>query len=720
MASDTSMDTPASERHTRTITGVIAKPDLFYGDRNKLEPWILQWDIFFHKNDKILEADKAITMVSYMRDRAQQWVTPKLKRYFDDNIEDDKMTKMFEEYDEFKEQLRKDFSIVKEPAVAEGKIQRLKQTGSVGDYATLFQQYSIQTEWNDTALKRMFKQGLKEQVRVELMRSGAATTTLRSLIDEAIRIDNDLYELRLENQAFANARNQRNPRQGTYRPNDKRPRQFYKKPRGIYETDGPEPMHVDNLERGKPRNSSSAKYHGKGKPDNGKETRTCYNCGKPGHLAKDCRQTKKNKVFRSVNMIERDGLDNYEEWEVVDPPEYEIMGPDSPASDSGEDSPATEFAKLGIQEIKPETKNRTPIFNDYIAPEEGSSPANPNYDPVLDKRRRNRNVDFGSPDLDGATSARKQKSRQLTDQEHSQYVKARIQDNLDQQNTEPHPGKRVDVWTYQTGSESPPYYRDNTDRVFYTPPDSPTLKREDAVVGQKIRASPSTTKKVEKANVSRRRTKRGDAVHTNNQEALILYEEDPVRSAQEARQTMSTPEYEDWVRQAEKKFAIRQERLNKTGWNSNVHPAFRYEYDDRNPTHAKLSWLACYHDSCAVHYSDKCVTGWFPSPMKKCRWAAFDCTNHVCRDHLWDKRTSGYFPGIEDTEAYANKALVNGKCTNDLWQTCLNPGCTRHKDTKQFNGFDLEPEPFLGQLPAPGIDPQNATTSTLHPSTSSQ
>ena len=134
-------------------------------------------------------------------------------------------------------------------------------------------------------------------------------------------------------------------------------------------------------------------------------------------------------------MIERDSSNNYEEQEVVDPPEYEIIGPDLPASNSGADSLTTEFAKLGIQEIKLETRKQTPIFDDYraleersdyIAPKKGSSLANSNYDSILDKPQCNRNVDFGLLDLDGATKARKQKLRQLTDQEHLQYVKARI------------------------------------------------------------------------------------------------------------------------------------------------------------------------------------------------------------------------------------------------------------------------------------------------------
>jgi hypothetical protein len=44
----------------------------------------------------------------------------------------------------------------------------------------------------------MYKQGLKPVIRQELIRSGATTETLDQWINEAIHIDNDLYELKLE------------------------------------------------------------------------------------------------------------------------------------------------------------------------------------------------------------------------------------------------------------------------------------------------------------------------------------------------------------------------------------------------------------------------------------------------------------------------------------------------------------------------------------------
>jgi hypothetical protein len=66
----------------------------------------------------------------------------------------------------------------------------------------------------------MFKQGLKERVRTELMQSGANIVTLEDLIKEATRIDNNLYELELENRAFTALRHLRRKFKPAYKPNN--------------------------------------------------------------------------------------------------------------------------------------------------------------------------------------------------------------------------------------------------------------------------------------------------------------------------------------------------------------------------------------------------------------------------------------------------------------------------------------------------------------------
>jgi hypothetical protein len=163
---------------------------------------------------------------------------------------------------------------------------------------------------------RMFRQGLKSEVRMELMRTGVAITDLRDLIEEATRIDNNLLEFRLEIRGpETHWKSQQN-----HRSTDKRPRKNFQprgnlRPRvpGHYGSNGPESMHLDNMERGKPR-SDPCPWR---KPSNSKETRTCYNCNKPGHLAAKCRQPKKTTLSRYVNIVEPKGLSEAEDWEVV-------------------------------------------------------------------------------------------------------------------------------------------------------------------------------------------------------------------------------------------------------------------------------------------------------------------------------------------------------------------------------------------------------------------
>ena len=66
----------------------------------------------------------------------------------------------------------------------------------------------------------MFKQGLKERVCTELMRSRANIVTLEDLIKEVTQIDNDLYELELKNRAFTALRYSKGKFKLAYKSND--------------------------------------------------------------------------------------------------------------------------------------------------------------------------------------------------------------------------------------------------------------------------------------------------------------------------------------------------------------------------------------------------------------------------------------------------------------------------------------------------------------------
>ena len=287
--SDVAMNTPdTTQDETRTsVRG--NKPDLYHGDRSKLEAWLLQVDRYLHiEGNRINDEDKVVWATTFLRGDAEKWANPILRRYMDNNVDDQDNVDLVNDWDAFKAKMKEVFSPFKESVVAEQKIQRLRQIRSAADYTTEFQQYSTVIDWDNNALMRMYRQGLKPTVRKELMRSGSNLNTLDELMNEAIRIDNELYELMLEERLFNQGTriqgitNDR-PRHQTRRsyPNQGRQRSYAPRVPGAYATNGYEPMHLDNINKGP------------GKPkfqhDKSKKPITCYACGRVGHMARDCR-----------------------------------------------------------------------------------------------------------------------------------------------------------------------------------------------------------------------------------------------------------------------------------------------------------------------------------------------------------------------------------------------------------------------------------------------
>jgi hypothetical protein len=154
--SDVYMDTPESSTIGMTHTW-LAKPELYYGDRAKLETWILQFDRYFHlEGERINDIDKVMLATTYMRGDAEKWVIPIVRTYMDPAL-DTANSAIVESWDNFKAKLRQVFSLIKESLVAKQKIQTLQQNKSAADYTTLFQRYAELLDWNDSTLIEIYK-----------------------------------------------------------------------------------------------------------------------------------------------------------------------------------------------------------------------------------------------------------------------------------------------------------------------------------------------------------------------------------------------------------------------------------------------------------------------------------------------------------------------------------------------------------------------------------
>ncbi len=274
----------------------VACPDLFYGDRDKVDDWLMQLQVYFTFQKGLESNKKPVFATTYMRGNAQKWIKPYLTKYLGDNDNDgdlDSIKEWMEDFAKFKKEVKKILGPSNEDRVAVRVIQHLKQQRSASEYATHFKRHAVLTGWDDDALMVMFRRGLKENVKDELAFDGCLVETLDELISRAINIDDTLYERAMERKHDAR-------QQGSYGFGERRGIGYNNRPKhNPYQ--GTVPMELDNIQHGR---------KGEKKKPFTKNTIKCYACGKLGHMARNCRS--KNKVHRQqLNALDGD-------WKVIE------------------------------------------------------------------------------------------------------------------------------------------------------------------------------------------------------------------------------------------------------------------------------------------------------------------------------------------------------------------------------------------------------------------
>ena len=148
----------------------LEQPDKYGGDRDILLGWITAIRNYIDHNSHQFATEESKTRYAATRfkDQALKWFAGTLDDYLKGVDRQPFTKKVFENYSEFEEEVTKVFESKDEKRYAQERLSKLRQTKLAMVYAAMFRQDSIRAEINEKGLKKLFYNGLKEDVKDEL------------------------------------------------------------------------------------------------------------------------------------------------------------------------------------------------------------------------------------------------------------------------------------------------------------------------------------------------------------------------------------------------------------------------------------------------------------------------------------------------------------------------------------------------------------------------
>jgi Domain of unknown function (DUF4939)/Zinc knuckle len=286
---------PSIEVRTMQQPLAIVKPMRFDGREEEVDLFVLQM-----RSTILLQADRladpttqVLYAMSLMKGKALKWAMGHQKkwyRYRDSPQNMDRDTRyIMTDFEAFADEMETVFGKANIEREAAAKIYRLRQRGSLNDYTTEFLNLNAVLEWREDALIPLYEKGLTDEIK-DAMIHITRPNRLRPLIEKVRAINHNIQE-------------RRNDKKYGWQPRfQKKERQEKKTSGGSYL--GPGPMEIDKVQH-KEKTSGDSKKKGV----------KCFNCGKKGHYARECRGEKKEHPKQQICMMRHTQGSSAEEGE---------------------------------------------------------------------------------------------------------------------------------------------------------------------------------------------------------------------------------------------------------------------------------------------------------------------------------------------------------------------------------------------------------------------
>jgi len=178
----------------------ILTSDLYYEDRNKLNAFLIQVNVYVRAHKKLSSSyNKILFAFSYFKKDVFKWFKSLIKNHLKNKSEDweDKTNRVFKDFFNFKQAIWRMYEDINAKRIIKQQLYDIKQSESAFKYIIAFQSIAAKIEWNDSTLTAQFYKELKNVIKNEIACTNKLAT-LHAMISKTIMLNNQQYKRRLE------------------------------------------------------------------------------------------------------------------------------------------------------------------------------------------------------------------------------------------------------------------------------------------------------------------------------------------------------------------------------------------------------------------------------------------------------------------------------------------------------------------------------------------